>query len=78
MVIITAISVYLWLNSSAPQYEGELQLKGLVDKVDVWFDESGGPHIYAQNKHDLYMAFGYVHAQDRLFAFDPRKDKPIE
>lgn len=70
LIIVIAISAYLWLNSSAPQYEGELKLSGLKEKVDVYFDESGVPHIYAQNKHDLYLAFGYVHAQDRLFQME--------
>ncbi len=73
LLLIIALGVvwaYFWLGSSAPQYRGELQLSGLQQKVDVHFDEFGVPHIYAQNKHDLYMAFGYVHAQDRLFQME--------
>jgi penicillin amidase len=34
------------------------------------FDEFGVPHIEAKNMHDFYMAFGYVHAQDRLFQME--------
>jgi penicillin amidase len=73
LVVIIAcvfIGAYIWLNSSKPTYEGELKLSGLQDQVDVYFDDYGVPHIYAQNKHDLYMAFGYVHAQDRLFQME--------
>jgi penicillin G amidase len=61
---------YFWLKSSAPNYNGDLQITGLSQPVDIHFDEYGVPHIYAQNKHDLYMAFGYVHAQDRLFQME--------
>src|SRR5205823_14611666 len=31
---------------------------------------SGIPHITASTPHDLFMAQGYVHAQDRLFQMD--------
>jgi penicillin amidase len=70
LVAIIAIGGYFWLNHSKPTYEGNLKLPGLQEKVDVYFDEVGIPHIYAQNKHDLYLAFGYVHAQDRLFQME--------
>ncbi len=33
-------------------------------------DEEGVPHITAENDHDLYMAQGYITAQDRLFQMD--------
>src|SRR5690606_23896019 len=34
------------------------------------YDEWGVPHIYAQHEEDAYYAFGYVHAQDRLFQME--------
>jgi penicillin amidase len=70
LIILVSVFVFVWLKSSAPQYAGELKLKGLHEKVDVWYDDYGVPHIYAQNNHDLYLAFGYVHAQDRLFQME--------
>ncbi|HKB11667.1 MAG TPA: penicillin acylase family protein [Vicinamibacterales bacterium] len=33
-------------------------------------DRGGVPHIYAQNRDDLFFAQGYVQAQDRLFQMD--------
>ncbi len=33
-------------------------------------DEWGIPHIYAENDDDLFFAFGYAMAQDRLFQMD--------
>lgn len=50
--------------------EGDLKLPGLKQPVEVLRDRWGIPHIYAQNSHDLFLAQGYVVAQDRLFQID--------
>jgi hypothetical protein len=47
-----------------------LKLKGLNQRVEVLFDDYGVPHIYGQNEEDVYFAFGYVHAQERLFQME--------
>jgi len=73
ILIVAALGIaagYLWLRSSKPTYDGNLSLPGLQQPVQVYFDEYGVPHIYAQNNHDLYLAFGYIHAQDRLFQME--------
>lgn len=61
---------YLMLRSQAPVYSGQVVLEGLQAPVEVLYDEFGIPHIYAENEQDLYQAFGYVHAQDRLFQME--------
>ena len=33
-------------------------------------DDWGVPHIYASNSHDLFVAQGYVHAQDRFWQME--------
>src|SRR5262245_16339615 len=38
--------------------------------VRVVRDTWGVPHIYAQNADDLFVAQGFVQAQDRLFQMD--------
>lgn len=53
-----------------PQTEGELTLPGLSAAVEVLRDRWGVPHIYAANSHDLYRAFGFIHAQDRLWQME--------
>lgn len=53
-----------------PQVSGRLALTGLSAPVDVLRDRWGVPHIYAQNDRDLYMAQGFVHAQDRLWQME--------
>ncbi|WP_373524338.1 penicillin acylase family protein [Aquiflexum sp.] len=53
-----------------PTYSGEIEITGLSAETEVYFDDYGVPHIYAQNAKDAYMALGYVHAQDRLFQME--------
>lgn len=57
-------------KTSSPQYSGILYLNGLTDSVTVYRDERGIPHLYAKNEHDLYMATGYISAQERLWQMD--------
>jgi penicillin amidase len=65
-----SLATYYWLLSSMPTYEGTLQLSGLKMPVTIHFDDFGIPHIEAENNHDLFMAFGYAHAQERLFQME--------
>src|SRR5688500_18619467 len=58
------------VNASFPQTDGEIGIAGLNDSVDVYRDKMGIPHIYAGSLHDLFMAQGYVHAQDRFWQMD--------
>ncbi|KAB7705642.1 hypothetical protein F9802_14030 [Bacillus aerolatus] len=39
-------------------------------KVKIIRDQYGVPHLYAKNKKDLYKAYGYVMAKDRLFQLE--------
>ena len=70
LLVVAGIGFYFWLQSTKPTLDGELQLKGLKAQVEVLYDDYGVPHIYAQNEDDLFQAFGYVHAQDRLFQME--------
>jgi penicillin amidase len=58
------------LHRAVPQTEGTLKVEGLQAEVKVYRDKNGVPHIEAQNTHDLYIAQGYITAQDRLFQMD--------
>lgn len=57
-------------GKSSPQYEGIIAIPGLIDSVTVYRDERGMPHIYATCEHDLYLATGYITAQERLWQMD--------
>jgi len=64
-IIIHGISV-----RGLSDYDGEFRLPGLAEKVTVYRDGYGVPHIYAKNERDLYTAVGYCMAQDRLWQMD--------
>jgi len=57
-------------NGPLPDYNQDIQLSGLQAPVEVIRDSLVIPHIYAENQKDLYMAVGYVMAQDRLWQMD--------
>ena len=43
------------------------ELEGLLRRpVEVFYDEQGMPHIYAETLEDLFFVNGYVQARDRL------------
>ncbi len=42
-------------------------LPGLDADVEVIVDQWGIPHIYGETKEDVFKAFGYMQAKDRLF-----------
>src|SRR5690348_2442081 len=52
------------------QTEGELKFAGLREPVEVLRDRWGIAHIYAKNTRDLFLAQGFVAAQDRLFQIE--------
>ncbi len=71
VIIAGAFGYGYWvLHRAVPETSGTLKINGLNDSVKVYRDQNGVPHIVAKNKHDLYIAQGYVTAQDRLFQMD--------
>ena len=71
IVAVVAGGSYLYLTRRAfPQIDGTLQIPGLSAPVTIIRDKSGIPHIYAGNEHDLFLAQGYVQAQDRLWQME--------
>ncbi|MEU9154100.1 penicillin acylase family protein [Streptomyces sp. NPDC048417] len=61
------------VRASFPQTKGSLTLKGLSGPVTVKRDGYGIPQIYASSDEDLFMAQGYVQAQDRFYEMDVRR-----
>jgi penicillin amidase len=57
-------------RGSFPKYRGSLELAGLKDKVKVRWGTYGIPHAFAGNEEDLFLAQGYLHAQERLWQMD--------
>ena len=61
----------VWQNEITESYsESAINLSGLSAPVTVKYDEHLIPHIFAENKTDLYKAQGYVTAQHRLWQME--------
>src|ERR1700693_2351866 len=61
---------YFVAHSALPQLDGRLQVKGLSAAVKVTRDSHGVPAIEAATLEDLFLAQGYITAQDRLWQMD--------
>ena len=61
------------VRASFPQTKGSITLEGLSGPVDVKRDGYGIPQIYASSDEDLFLAQGYVQAQDRFYEMDVRR-----
>jgi penicillin amidase len=74
LVAIVGISAYAWFRSAQraamPTLDGTVSIAGLTAPVNVIRDQQGVPHITASNLEDLFVAQGYVTAQDRLWQMD--------
>ncbi|UCC76182.1 MAG: penicillin acylase family protein, partial [Anaerolineales bacterium] len=67
LVLVGGGIAYLMVRRTFPQINGTLRVAGLQDRVEIYRDKWGVPHIYAGSEHDALFAQGYVHAQDRLW-----------
>lgn len=70
LVILIIAAIYIFLLTQKPVYNGKVTVAGIHQKVDVYFDDYGVPHIYGQNEEDVFRTLGYVHAQERLFQME--------
>ncbi|APG65259.1 penicillin acylase family protein [Tenacibaculum todarodis] len=70
LLILLVAGAWVFSRTLHPTYNGELELTNISDKVTVYYDEVGVPHINAENQQDAYVALGYVHAQDRLWQME--------
>ncbi len=72
LVLITGayFFVYSIKNSGLADYNKELKIQNLKEKVTVYRDSFGIPHVIAQNEDDLYKVTGYISAQDRMWQMD--------
>lgn len=74
LMIIAGALAFAWFynaaHSSLAQLDGTISLAGLQGPVSVVRDAHGVPHIMAAKLEDLFLAQGYVTAQDRLWQMD--------
>ena len=55
---------------SLPKYRGKLALAGLKKPVTVSWDAFAIPHVSAADEFDLFLAQGFLHAQERLWQME--------
>jgi penicillin G amidase len=71
LLVLSAVAfLYFVARSALPQLDGTLAVKGLSAPVKVTRDSHGVPAIEAATLEDLFLAQGYITAQDRLWQMD--------
>ncbi len=71
IALVTGLFVLTGIKKSAlPDYSQDIYIPGMSGEVTVLRDSFAVPHIYAQSEKDLYLATGFVMAQDRLWQMD--------
>ncbi|HMR40839.1 MAG TPA: penicillin acylase family protein [Ignavibacteria bacterium] len=74
LLIIVLVTVGLLFNNLTKKsfYEesGEINVRGISNRVNIYKTELGVSHIFAENEEDMYFSLGYTHAQDRLWQMD--------
>ncbi len=74
LCVVAVTAGLMWLRSvtraALPVLDGDIQVSGLSAPVLVRRDAHGVPHIDAATQDDMFVAQGYVTAQDRLWQMD--------
>ena len=70
LAVILGAWIYHKAGTALPQLDGTVNVDGLSAPVAVTRDGHGVPTIEAANLEDLFLAQGYVTAQDRLWEMD--------
>ncbi len=73
VLVGVAVTGLVVVRRPLPEVAGNLTVPGLESQVTVTRDDRGVPTITAQSSDDLFMAQGYVAAQDRFFEMDYRR-----
>lgn len=73
LIILLLIPIaFIWIVflRPLPRLNGRVTLTGLSAPVQVLHDRWGIPHVRAESERDLFVAQGFLHAQDRLWQMD--------
>jgi penicillin amidase len=71
VLVLTVTALLTWVTVRAfPQAGGALRLAGLHASVQIMRDANGIAQVVADDPHDLFMAQGYVHAQERFWQME--------
>lgn len=70
IIAIIATWIYSQLEGSLPILTGKTSVYGLINDVSIARDAQGIATISAQNRVDIAIATGFIHAQERFFQMD--------
>jgi penicillin amidase len=73
LVVVAALGGVWTVRRAFPQYGGQLHIAGLSAPVTVYRDAHAIPQVYASDAADLFIAQGYLHAQERFWEMDFRR-----
>ena len=74
VVLIAAASLcYFLVYRPLPKTDGIIALTGLSAPVRIYRDRWGVPHLFAETEQDLFMAQGFVQAQDRMWQMEANR-----
>ena len=68
--LLLGVSLYIFIQKSATDYNFEISSSDVENDVRIVFDDMAVPHIYAETETDAMFALGYVHASERLWQMD--------
>jgi len=71
VVLVAGASLYYaFVYRPLPTTRGKITLPGLSAPVRVCRDPWGVPHLFAETEQDLFLAQGFVQAQDRMWQLE--------
>lgn len=70
VIVLIASGAYMYLRTGLPDYTTNLTAASLTAPVSIERNRFAVPTVTAKNMDDLYFAWGYVNAQDRMFQME--------
>ncbi len=72
-LVASTVFAVVTVRRPLPKHDGTQSVPGLSAEVEVRRDAQDVPHVYADSADDLFLAQGYLQAQDRFFEMDYRR-----
>ncbi len=70
VLILIIGGAFLYIRNGLPNYTSDITAPGLSAPVSIERNRFAVPTITAKNLEDLFFAWGYVNAQDRIFQME--------
>ncbi|MET0287433.1 MAG: penicillin acylase family protein [Polyangiales bacterium] len=70
VVAASIAGVYTFARRAVPDYEGVVNVDGLLQPLELVRDEHAIPHVFASTVEDAYFGLGFAHAQDRMLQLE--------